>query len=708
MIQTAKHGMVKYNSRRQALVLCGFGKWFALLALILFSVTSAFPQKAYRAADVDTLNRKAYQYLNTKPDTSLKLGFRAVRMALQVDYLSGHTDALQIVGWSYFYLSKYKKALQYFIAANTKATERKQDPQQGEALFGIGQVYYDWGEYRKALDYFLQSLAVREKTRDTVNIARCLSRIGKVHESLGNLPKALTNYQRALKLYGKMNDQAGIAGAYADIGVVYDQQRKYEEALNFHQQALAIYRQLNAPQGISLSFHNMGDVFFHREDYQKALNYYFRSLSRDLQQRPRVSVRVAAHYNRIGQCYYSIRKYQQAIYYFEKAVVEARIVGAKETILRSFAGMAESYARMGEYQQAYESQKLYTAVKDSIFTEQTASEITETEAKYELQNQQREVELLRKEKKIQSITLERNRQLNYLMGVLLVLVLVLGIVYINRYLIKQRANSLLSARTQIIQAQNRDLQAVNEKLKASELHLKSLVATKDKFFTIISHDLRVPLNALTQLLQILMGHMDNFSREELKTFASHMDHTVKNLMNLLENLLHWSQSQRGNIAFNPQPLPLPQLIEEVYDLLEPMATQKGIALLMKIPPEVSVVADRNMLDFVLRNMVVNAIKFTNSGGKVETAAIGQGDRVEIRVMDTGIGIPEDKLANLFQLDMYHKTSGTANEAGTGLGLLLCQEFVSRHGGMIRVQSTVNEGTTFCFSLPAHVLAVARH
>lgn len=686
----------------------GFTGLSVVLALILsFASHTGSPAQQSRTAptaDVDTLNAHASRLIVTNPDTALKIGFRAVRLALKLDYLSGHTRSLLTVGKAYYRLSKYKKALEYFTATHTKATERKQDPEASDALYFSGRVYFEWGDYDQSLQYFFNALSLGEKIRDTMRIASTLNSIGDVYEVSGNLSKALRYYRRSLKHFLKINHQEGIAATYNHLGMVYYKKEELDQALRFYNQAMVLYRQMKDEQGMALTFRHTGDIEYSRQEYSKSLTSYFRALQRE--QKAGNTTGTAVNFNSIARSYAAMKQYDRAVFYYEKAIASAGTGNASEQLMQAYQGLATSFAQVNDFRKAFNMQQKYLAVRDSVSSQLTIKEIAEVEARFELQSQRQEVELLRKEKKIQAITLERNRQLNYLMGVLSVLLLILGLVYLNRYIIKRRANRLLSVRNQIIQAQNRDLQTMNEKLKASEGDLQNLLATKDKFFTIISHDLRGPLHSLTGMLQILINHIDGFSRDELRQFAISTDRTVRNLRNLLENLLEWSRTQRSTIHYRPEAVAPGPMVQEIYSLLEVTAVSKKIAVFAEIPDDLIVFADRNMLHFVLRNLIDNSIKFTGAGGKVWVTAASIEDKAEITVSDTGIGIPPEDIPKLFRVDTYHSTTGTANETGTGLGLIICNEFIARHGGTLEVNSQPGSGTAFRFNLPVQLLVDA--
>ena len=229
--------------------------------------------------------------------------------------------------------------------------------------------------------------------------------------------------------------------------------------------------------------------------------------------------------------------------------------------------------------------------------------------------------------------------------------------------------------------------------------LQQLNADKDKFFSIIAHDLRSPLSSLRVLTQLAADQFDTFSPAKLKEVLALQQKSLDNLCNLLENLLTWARIQRGLIEYHPQPILLDNVIMQNVDLLTPHARQKQITLRISSPDRIVVAADPQMLDAIVRNLLSNAVKFTHPGGLVEICVRQTETTVEVAVADTGIGIEAHNLPKLFQIQTKYKQLGTAREPGTGLGLILCKEFVEKHGGVIRVASEAGQGATFTVTLP---------
>jgi PAS domain S-box-containing protein len=239
-----------------------------------------------------------------------------------------------------------------------------------------------------------------------------------------------------------------------------------------------------------------------------------------------------------------------------------------------------------------------------------------------------------------------------------------------------------------------------EALKRSELRLKELNATKDKFFSIIAHDLRSPFNSFLGMTQIMTTDLPSLSTTQLQEITISMSKSASNLHRLLENLLQWSQVQNETMPFSPEPLNLSDSLKFSLELMAEAARIKEVSIEAKIPGNLIVFADSNMLQTVLRNLISNSVKFTRKGGKVSVSARSIDDRsVAISVQDTGIGMSEELADSLFRIDVKSSRPGTEGEPGTGLGLLLCREFVEKHGGTIRADSREGHGSTFTFILP---------
>ncbi|RLD73619.1 MAG: hypothetical protein DRJ10_17620 [Bacteroidetes bacterium] len=246
----------------------------------------------------------------------------------------------------------------------------------------------------------------------------------------------------------------------------------------------------------------------------------------------------------------------------------------------------------------------------------------------------------------------------------------------------------------------------DEKRKTSELKLKELNISKDKFFSIISHDLKAPFGQFISATQLILDRIDEFEKTQIEKLINLLNQQAQQSYKLLENLLEWSKNQRGLIKYEPKPLSLGNLINEIIQGLDQMATNKTISVNSSIQSSLIIYADKDMLSSILRNLISNAVKFTEEKGNITISKsfIIPEDPLdekilEISVTDSGIGIRKEEIDKLFKIDTAFSTRGTQRESGTGLGLILCKDFVEKHGGQIHVESEPGKGSSFKFTLP---------
>ena len=249
---------------------------------------------------------------------------------------------------------------------------------------------------------------------------------------------------------------------------------------------------------------------------------------------------------------------------------------------------------------------------------------------------------------------------------------------------------------------NRDIterKKAEQEIKKINKELAALNSSKDKLFTIISHDLKGPFSGFLGITEELMNNINDLSKEEIHNFASVMNLTAEKMNTLMNNLLEWAKMQSGKLEFNPGNIYLKDLIQNIIKLYASSAASKSINIIDNISDLITVFADRYMLSLVLRNLISNAVKFTPNGGEIKIDYSKKGKSVKVSVSDNGIGIDEEGLDRLFAIDSGYTTKGTNGEEGTGLGLVICKEMVEKNGGSLTVASVVGKGSTFSFTLP---------
>ena len=297
-----------------------------------------------------------------------------------------------------------------------------------------------------------------------------------------------------------------------------------------------------------------------------------------------------------------------------------------------------------------------------------------------------EIDEMNKQKAISETKLEEQRRFNTILSISLVLILALLLLLFYLYRYKNKLNKLLKVK--------------NRELFESKQELQDLNETKDKFFSIIAHDLKSPIGAVKNISEVLHLNFNDFDDEEKKSFIEEMSSSLMVISKLLDNLLTWSRSQRDIIIFDPEEINLYDLVELNRKALLPSSSEKNITLINNVPETLQIVADSDMMNVILRNLISNGIKYTHKNGFVRVSASVSDKYIEISVEDNGIGVPESLKSDLFRLNKNKPTRhGTESESGTGLGLVIINEFISKHDGEIDLESNEGEGSKFFFKIP---------
>jgi signal transduction histidine kinase len=376
--------------------------------------------------------------------------------------------------------------------------------------------------------------------------------------------------------------------------------------------------------------------------------------------------------------------YDSALFYLNSSLEISLEINSLSLMEHNYQGLFSIYDTLGHSQKSLEYLKLYLAVHDTLFDSQSDKRIKDLQIKYETEKKEQENILLTNQIEIDKLQSERRRNLMYFFIAISIFLLTLAVVIFNRFTVKHKLSNLLTEK--------------NTKLLESETNLKEAIDTKDKFFSIIAHDLKSPLSSLTLVSEMLNENLEDFTPEKMNYYINSISQTSSGLFDLVENLLSWARSQSGKITINIQKINIYEITSKLVGLLNVNADKKNILIENLIEKDTFVSADINLLTLILRNLLVNAIKFTNEGGKVTLSLIENKENVVISVKDTGIGMNKEDQEKLFRIDIDTKNIGNSAEKGTGLGLILCKEFIEKQNGKIWLESELGKGTTFSISL----------
>jgi signal transduction histidine kinase len=549
-------------------------------------------------------------------------------------------------------------------------------------FLGLAKIWKEVGDYNKSAQYLQDAMEIDEQYKSPVRLVRVLNDMGNVNAARGNLEEAFENYELVLKYKDVVEDPTVEAKALFQLGHLYKLQGKLSAALIKYKEALSIYRDISDRKQEALSLNDIGELYRQMKNVEKAMANHevalkIRGLLKD-------DSGLATSYNNIGELYFDQKNYRLAINNLQQGLKRARESQDQLQIRKSADYLYQSYKILGDYRQAIEYQEELAAITEFIQNDANEKQLLELQNRFVLGQKEVKINKLETDKVVREKKLREQQQFNNLLFIVIGLGTVIGALVLHMYINKKRLNKTLEVANATVREKNEALLELN--------------ATKDKFFSIISHDLKGPLNSLTSFSGLLINHGESLSKEEIKMLAQDLDKSLKNLFALLENLLEWSRSQTGNIQFKPEVFDMMEVLESNKALLDAQANNKQITIVNRCNTEVPVLADKNSITTVVRNLLSNAIKFTPSGGTITMDALTNGEGAKISISDTGVGMPKEVVQKLFRIDTKHSTKGTANEKGTGLGLILCKEFVEKNGGHIAVDSEVGRGSIFHFTL----------
>jgi signal transduction histidine kinase len=580
----------------------------------------------------------------------------------------------------------YEKSITYFVQCLNIEDSLGLKKDQIFTYLGMARVFEEVGDNLKSEDFLNRALNLIEAGGDLRIQVMIHNKLGQINAALGHSDDAFNNYNHVLKLQAEMDEPSIEAEALFNIAHLYKLKTDFEKALDYHKEALTIRRSLGDKKSEAQSLNDIGDLYYAMKNDEKALANHVVSL--EIRRGLKFQKGIAESYNNIGVLYYHQKKLDRAIANLQLGLEAARESNSNDQILKSAEYLSFCYKDIGDYKTALAYREEFLGRSELTQREKNEQRLLDVQSRYDIGRKEVQIE------KLETIRAQRERQLqeetrfrNVLIALMgLGIVVVMLVLYL--YMLKRRSNKVLQAARDKVEQQNAALQELN--------------ATKDKFFSIISHDLKGPLNSLTSFSGLLINHTDSLTKDEITLLAKDLDKSLKNLFALLENLLEWSRSQTGNIEFKPETFDLQQLLELNRELLGAQASNKKIVIVNSNSESVPVHAHKHSVNTVMRNLISNAIKFTPANGIITLGINRRIDSITVSISDTGVGMSKEIMDKLFRIDTKHSTRGTADEKGTGLGLILCKEFIEKNNGNIWVESTPGKGSTFYFTLKENV------
>ncbi len=591
---------------------------------------------------VNLLNLLAFELRNTDSQKALAYGLEAEKLAEKLNYTKGLMKAKSHLAWIYYRRDDTQNSFSYAKQALQMAKELGDIEEQINNLNTIGTTYSDQKEYDLAITYLRK--AVELSSSDIFPY-----------------------------LYSR---------SYNNLAYAYIEKNELDSAYLYTEKALSIGKNNNLPYTVGFAMRNLGDIHAKRQEYEKALDMYQKAV--DFAKEYENTFMLISTYTKIAFVYLQTNQDNLALTYLSKSIEIGKNYYFPYELHAAYKLMSDLYRKKGDIAKAFEYQTLYILLRDSIYNIEKQTYLIENEFS------KKEKQMLIEENNLKQSEIIKKDMWLIVAVSLLLLAKMFAFLFFKNMKQKKRAY-------RIVVQQHNEILKQNEKIKSQAEHLQRLNDTKDKILAIISHDFRSPLANLQNLLDLFENQ--NISGKDILFITKELRKNISNVQNALDNLLHWAYSQINGLQTQKKVFDIQKVIQELNQFFEPDLFKKKIKLSCQISPDTLVYADQDQVRLILRNLIANAIKFTPQNGEITIFAEEKQKERFVCVSDTGVGMSQEKVQTLFDINKSTSTKGTEGEKGTGLGLLLCKDFVEKNGGRIWAESQIGEGSTFHFTLP---------
>lgn len=665
----------------------GFGQSNSLID----SLENELSKKNPDTTQVSLLTDLADAYVFVDFQKSFDYSKQAVELANEINNFKLKIEANRMLGLNYNLEGDYTSALKYETRCLQLAFAFNDSSNMGLSHSNIGNYYYELGEYDQAYYYLTQGYKILQRSAknsdDSITMNVALHNVGRVFKELGQYEVALKHLKLSQKISEIVNDQEGRPYSLDEIGDVELRMGDYDSALYYLTLSIREGRKLITKKpNTSIkelqpkTFSKIAKAYLYKGDYSKAFAYYDSTFK--IHELTGNKYGIAEVELGRGTVFLKQKNYDEAKFYIEKAVGLSKQINARVLEIACYEQLSMLWENKNDYKKSLEYFKLFKVLDDSLFSNEMEQKLLRDQILFETATRDDQIAALTRSEENQKSELKKQE---FIRNILVVLMALSGILLISVYRSGQRRkqiNSLLLQHQEEMEKRSKELEQLNE--------------VKDKFFSIISHDLRSPINALAGLMDLL--DKGAIASHELPVAIKELRVRFNHTRSLMNNLLDWTVLQMDKMNLQASNVPLFKIVEENIELMGSIQSKK-IRMVNNVPQNAIGYADSNTINLVIRNLMTNAIKFTNDGGEIAVSAEPKGNEWVMSVRDNGIGMSDDIQKKLFDKINPYSTRGTANEKGTGLGLILCKEFVEKNGGRIWVESKENKGSTFWFTVP---------
>jgi signal transduction histidine kinase/tetratricopeptide (TPR) repeat protein len=640
-----------------------------------FEKTQKFDGTDYEYIKLLNLIGREYYFKNI--DSLYFYSQKSYSLSKKANYNEGLILSLLSISHIEFYKGENTKSIKSLEKAYKLAKKANNTKLQMRTLNSLGILYYDLGNHAKALKAYLNAIEIATATNDIMNLSFVKENVAHLYLSQKDYQQSLGIFKEIQKLNKQIGDPIYNAQSSSNIADLYVKLKDFNTAKKYIDSSITVFEEKQIDDWLAYSYMVKGDIYLKQNRPKLALHWYEKALTLHLDLNDDRSK--ALLLNSLSEAYLKLYNYIEA----EENALASLEIGKRLSLLddskTSNSLLYEINKKNNKADSALKYHEVYKLLSDSVSRKENLNSLGILKTKLEFEKQQKDANLANEK--------EKARQNIYIYLGLITLAILALIIFLLRKQSKARKKF------------NTELKIKKSALEKREQELSAINATKDKLFSIIGHDLRGPINALASVLNMLKE--DEITQEEFLEFTPKVKNDVDAISFTLNNLLSWGRTQMTGSKTEPSSFDIHELVNENIKLLKETAKNKGISITNTTPNNAHVWADINQIDVVIRNLLSNAIKFSHSGGIISVNAIKEIDFLKISIKDKGVGMSADTLFEIFSSknETLVTTYGTSNEKGTGLGLSLCKEMVLNNDGDIFVESKINEGSVFYFTIP---------
>lgn len=647
---------------------------------------------------VNNLLTIADEFTHHNTDSAFYYIDAALKLGQETSYKEGQAEAFFMQSYYYDLTGDYDKAIESLEKSTDLFIILGDSSYLSGCYNNLGVLYSYGNNQKKSLEYFIQSVYIGEELQDSFSLAEGYSNIAGFYEELEEYSSALKYFKKGLIVDQHFNFPEDVAISHLDVAYMYIKLLRYDEALENLKAARVLLKEISDPFYRTILFQRFAHYYSETQELDSAFLYILKA--QKLSANFNAPMLHAETLSIKGNILLKQKKYNESVAVIDSAILSYKSLNAQSSITKLYKNKADAYFELGLLNRAYQFLQLGKLKDDSLKSYENAEVLSEFE-KIETQKEERkriqlqqELENQRNENSL--ITVKSKLYFTILLAIFLGIVLVVSLYF---FILKQKHNKSLEKNYELINYQKDLLEKSYSNLKENESRLTKLNATKDKFFSIIAHDLKNPFSTLIGISELMISEPDIKHTEDFEELLQGMFQTAQSGHNLLVNLLEWSRSQIGNISVERKRIELNDVCNSTISFFQETAKAKDININVSNLSAQQVYADYNMVNFICRNLVNNAIKFSHKSGEIDITAEVKNQTIIVHIQDYGIGMNDKTTNKLFKIEHSIQRDGTASEKGTGLGLILCKEFIEQSNGEIWVKSEEGKGSTFSFSLP---------